>query len=537
MTSINKNFKFRDTSCEEINGKHFLNNKIFRVIATNFIFLCVVYFFFISNILTNTHDGLWHSDGYSLAVKFDIQTGRWLTPVFTILKKCFAVEPINTLISLMLVSVITFLILDIFNQLNVLGQIIGFIISLSATFTAQMAYSYMSQAFLIAEALATVSVWAFIKLNSKYKYIISVIFLVLALSFYQGALACYTIIVVFYLMYLFITSNDNIVSFKKALLSVIVCGTSCVLYYCVWTMVCYILNIEKSSYMGANDLNIIAMLKSIPNITKIVYESFYNFVFNGGVIKQYPFNDTFAFRVLIIVYLLVLLAIPIFNLKFKQQMKNVIIFGFLLVLSPLLCNPQKFLAVNSEILPQISIGYTLYFPLSVLFLIACIDNSVKSKIINIGKRIIYIFIILSFLSRGYQISIDFYTMYKTREASTNIMNLVVNRIINDGLYEKEYNYVFLGTPFNNALYRKAEIYNYANHQFVIGRFYGITEGGIGGYRGLLNYYMGLDFKFDHNIFKNVFERNKNGEFNELEDFPSENCYTIENDTVIFRIAK
>ena len=77
MTNINEDLKFCNTLGEGINNKYFLNNKIFRVIGTNFVFLCIVYFFFISNILTNTHDGLWNSDGtlWQLNLIFKLEGG------------------------------------------------------------------------------------------------------------------------------------------------------------------------------------------------------------------------------------------------------------------------------------------------------------------------------------------------------------------------------------------------------------------------------------------------------------------------------
>ena len=511
-----------------------VRNNTFNFIMTNYIFLCIVYTMFISNILTNTHDGLWNSDGYSLSVAFDVATGRWLTPLFMKLKLCFAPEPINTLISLLLVSFLSFLIIDIFNQINVFGRFVAFIISLSATFTAQMAYSYMSQAFLIAEFSAILSIWILIKFNAWHKYLISIVLLVIALSFYQGALACYTIVFVFYAMDTFVNKCKNDKNIKDLLSFIIVAAISCVLYFFIWTLVCNVMRIEKSSYMGANSLNIIDMIKSIPDIVKIVYNSFYTFILKGGVIRQNPFIETVASKVLIVGYIMLLLMVPIVKL-FKDNKIIIPIYLGLFLISPLLCNPQKFLAVSSEILPQISIGYTLYFPLSLLFLMHCFLSELQVNAIGKLKKVLYVFLILVFLSRGFQISIDFYTMYKTRETSVNIMNLVAKRIIDDDIYSSEYNYVFLGRPYDNALFRKASIYNYANHQFLVGRYYQIPIGWLGGYRGILNYYMGLDLKFDNDIYVWVFNRNQAGEFSNLEAFPSKNCYVLEGNTVIFKI--
>ena len=87
--------------------------KFSKIVFLNLCISVLMYFPMIAKGLTNTYDGLWQST-YFQASTWEISLGRWVWPFVDKVRGGYAAEPLNSLLTLCIITVATVIVFFIF---------------------------------------------------------------------------------------------------------------------------------------------------------------------------------------------------------------------------------------------------------------------------------------------------------------------------------------------------------------------------------------------------------------------------------------
>lgn len=172
-------------------------SKNYFVFISTFVLLFLVHFSLLTkniisgDILLNN----FYYKGYS----WEVSLGRFGLWVVGLLKGYLSIPIIDLSISYIIISIITFILIDMFNVKNKVNKIfIILMMVISPIMSSTLLFHYCSIGYLLALLSSILSVYLFYKLDNKFKYIIPIILIVIALSMYQAYLSYITTLFVLY---------------------------------------------------------------------------------------------------------------------------------------------------------------------------------------------------------------------------------------------------------------------------------------------------------------------------------------------------
>ena len=516
------------------------NLEIKKVAAFSILFFLIsiiIYSFFINNQLVNTRDGLWNGQVF-LAGKWEVSLGRFALPLLTLIRFGICAEPFHSILSLAMISFGIVLIFDLFDLLNIKGIVLFLLIIIHPTYLNILSYRYFAienSLSILSSILGAVVLIKFHNSNLKMEILsimISVIFFVGTLSIYQSFISFASFVIVLYTISLLLNEK----SIKEAISLIIKFAISiliaCILYRILWKLVLVIINIKESSYGGANDLDIISMLLNVPQKIVDSYRLLLAYLFTDNIIIHNAFKLYFV-EVLLVLISLVTIIIRFFSKKNKKD--DILIklfFLMLLLILPLTLCTQIFFINRSGINEPSSASYTIFTPLLIGL---CFNNNIndyllRKKIIKISSVIL---LGLMLYSNIFQYQIDILTMWEGRNSCVSIMNSIINRLDKKDLYDENCQYVFLGTPYKNSLY-KVSYNNYgkldgllrANDYAKIGQFWEATDTLYMSYSGFLKNVMGNNMNIVLKDYEYYDYLKTDEEYLRLKPFPSDDCMMV-----------
>ena len=173
----------------------------------------------------------------------------------------------------------------------------------------------------------------------------------------------------------------------------------------------------------------------------------------------------------IYIYIFALFVIFIAILIFKKYGFLTSIFAILtcLIGIPIALNINLlFNPYEPSIRPHQMMSYVYLLPILIIILHASFKKAFK--------YLLLVFILLLH-SQLLQMSVDFDTMYRSKNSTTNIYNLVFSKLLNDNLLSDKYNYYFYGSMDKNELFYTVNFdkhyinSNVINNEFMVGRNY------------------------------------------------------------------
>lgn len=173
-----------------------------KLFIFSYAFSLVFYSFLIVNQLTNTYDGMWHSN-ISLAGGSEIAVGRWALPYFDVLHLGLQIEPFVSIFTLLFISLSALLIVDMFRIKGMLAYFVSIYITTGSIVTCILSYRYTAIGYGICAMLAVAAVWFLTKKEIGYiRYVLSTACIVVSLGLYQADIAVTAVLISFQAIYM-----------------------------------------------------------------------------------------------------------------------------------------------------------------------------------------------------------------------------------------------------------------------------------------------------------------------------------------------
>ena len=207
-----------------------------------------------------------------------ISFGRFLRPIYNMLKGYFCYPTLNGLLSVLYLIIISYLIIDIFDiDDNILIFFIAAVICTNYSISLLYAtYMHDSDAYIFSLMLSTIAVWLFIK--NKKGIVVSILLFTASLAIYQSYIGFAIFLFLIYFINKIIKEGINKENFKTLVFFGIVIITSMVLYYISFKIVLSLLNIgDLESYQNPSNVlnfNLNSIRERINTFTNSLYKWF-----------------------------------------------------------------------------------------------------------------------------------------------------------------------------------------------------------------------------------------------------------------------
>ena len=464
------------------------NNKY--IFISTFILLFIVHF----NLLTTniiSGDILLNNFFYK-GYSWEVSLGRFGLYVVGILKSYLSIPIIDLSISYILISIITYILIDMFEVKSKVNRIlIIFMMVISPIMSSTLLFHYCSIGYLLALLSSVLSVYLFYKLDKKFKYIIPVVLIVIALSMYQAYLSVITTIFVLFNIKLILNKKYNYKDVLKYLLLLII---GLVIYFIIMKLSLKVFHIDMSNYSNADKIGINTIL-SIPNKIIDSYKLFIDFYFKDNIIKNSYFKN-YIFNSILFILMIIFIIKDIIKNKIKTS--NIILITILILLLPIFLNSVIFVINDSKLQLLMAMSYIL-----IPIFIFSFDNSKIFKYIMIFISII--------LLRNYYIQDQ--ATYLSLNHTFNSYDTIIRDSIKDNYNKK---FMIIGDINNSKTDIYKMNYGFISDEGIFWEEYNLKKLGFCKY---VEYYLGLEVEFvDNDTYNLLLKDNYDEVINYKDDY-------------------
>ena len=410
-------------------------------------------------------------NGYS----WELSLGRFGLYVVGILKSFFSVPHLELIISYLIISIITYLLIDLFDVKDKInkGLIIGIMV-LSPIISSNLLFAYCSVPYLLSFLSGILALYLYYKLDNKYlKLIIPIILIVLSLSMYQAYLSLIVTIFILYQLKLIFDHKQN---YKQAINYLFIILISTIIYFILMKLSQLVFHIDMATYSNANKIGF-NLITSIPHKIIDSYKLTYELLFKDTYMKNIYLHNNILNLLLIIIFIITI-VLKIINSKLKT--KEIIIVSSLVLLLPIFLNSVIFV-INDTKLQLLMASSYLLLP---IYLFSIIDT----KYIKITSLVITVLLL-----RNYTIQVQ--ATYKTLENTFNTYHTLISSAIAKYSNVLNYDYVIIG-KINTTNDLKNNIsklnYGYISDEDLFWDEYNLRKIA---FEKLANDYFGLNLKY------------------------------------------
>ena len=438
------------------------------------------YLVLISNELTNTYDGMWKGTMYP-DHGWPISIGRWFWPYIGMARRDLSPEPFTSIFSLALFVLAGCLIVYMFNcgkDIKWISYLIVLMVSVNSGVSVCLSYRYMSPTFgvgFLTSIIAIMLVW----FDTKYeilRLLAAICFVVGSTASYQDYIGCSCVLV----LMLFIQKLQNGRELKEAFLfiikSALVLLLGCIVYKFLWEIVLSATNITAASYKGADSLTIKGIIINLPSRIADAYKAWINYFGSSSGILRNAFQGFPLYKVIFLFMIPFLVIMMIIFRTYKSSKENfdrfirIIIILVSLSLLPPAANAAMLLSPQGgDMMIQMIMPLVIIFP--ILTCIIFEDDIIKTIPQMLIHALIAFVICLSFYGNFLQVSTDQHIMLQSREEALAYMNRVFYDLESKDMITSENGIVFIGRPVDSPLYRKDEVWDFANDYAKYGEFW------------------------------------------------------------------
>ncbi len=432
------------------------------------IFGILLYLFFMANELTNTADGLWGC--YYRAGDVEISSGRWVWPYLDDIRKGISTEPVTTIITLSLISIGNFFIVDILGALkSKIVYLMSFMILSNTVLTNWLSYRFMSPTFGVSYLVSLFVAWLItkgIENNSKrvilINYILAAFMTAVFLGCYQASLGCTCLLVLIYTLVMVLENKSYKEIISRLISAMVSLMAGFVIYKIIWDIYLKVKGLSAGAYQGANNVSVGRIFFAIPESTVKCYKIFYNFFFSNNDLHNI-YQDNGVYGIYCMVTVIVLGSILIVFMRKTNKADTLMVLLVVYALIPIFTNSTLYLAIDASTALRMYIGMALVFPcLFVIF-----DRGYKS-LEHIGReekilKFVSIFSgLVLLIGNIYMVEIDIDAMYDGRKATYNLFDSVIEELKLNDEYSMDKTYVFVGTLSENPTFYKSRMWSIAN---------------------------------------------------------------------------
>lgn len=466
-----------------------------------------------------------------IAGAWDLSIGRWLLKFTEMSRFGLAVSAVTGVFSLMIMSFISILLIDLFKIKSKISKyLISILLVVSPFFADTLLSVYCASDFTLAFLFSVLSVYFLYNIKNKWiSLILSSLTLAFSLGLYQAYLGVTCgLCIMLPLIYVLkgeITPKEALIKLLKSLIMGII---GIVFYEIILQVLLTVNNVEMSTYGGANEIGINTILE-IPNNIKNAYTSFYNYFMNDNLINNIIYRREY-FNILI--FILILIGIIKLYIKNKYKKSIILILQIILsiILLPVALSILELIAPNRPIYGLMTAPYILIYIL-VLALIDGLDTKLTSKLICYIGLLASLFIVHSYFIMN---NATYITVNITKEKTEFAANRIINQIYDNEDYNIDTKVLFIGTATGPYFENKSTSHKLSSsnslYEPLMWSEDNLTNNG---WHNFIKYYLGINLNKasmdDYNKIINT------KEFKEMETYPSKECIKLINDTIIVKI--
>lgn len=437
-------------------------------------FAVVVYFPLMSQKLTNTFDGLW-VDTYYIAGGWELSIGRWLWPLADALRFGVQTDPINSLLTLSLVTLSFILVRRLFTTKDsFLTYLLGMAFISSASVSIQLSYRYMSPIFGLSLFLSVAAAYCVIRTENKARAVVQgTVCLTLSLGLYQANLGSFCLILLVYFLMLLFQKLDRSLIHAHIAKSLCSAAAGVVLYYLTLKLILLVTGFQMSEYNGAASVSPLYVLKRLPTGVAKAYQIFGVYFFRN----QYRNNILQAMGFFALIVLLVGFGLLKRFLRVVQSRDSeyILLSAAALAVLPAICNVTLLITSEATWRLQMAGALDLFIPLCILLLDVTRKKqpqNEKLRMAVIGGTVLLAGLIV--YGNVYMRAVDQEAMYEGRKSLKSMTDRIADDLMDFGYFDGEERLpvVFVGRPSSNPTFLMREYYLYANTYAQIGRFWG-----------------------------------------------------------------
>lgn len=436
-------------------------------------FAVVVYFPLMSQKLTNTFDGLW-VDTYYIAGGWELSIGRWLWPLADALRFGVQTDPINSLLTLSLVTLSFILVRRLFTTKDsFLTYLLGMAFISSASVSIQLSYRYMSPIFGLSLFLSVAAAYCVIRTENKARAVVQgTVCLTLSLGLYQANLGSFCLILLVYFLMLLFQKLDRSLIHAHIAKSLCSAAAGVVLYYLTLKLILLVTGFQMSEYNGAASVSPLYVLKRLPTGAARAYQIFGIYFFRN----QYRNNILQAMGFFALIVLLVGFGLlkRFWRVVQSRDSEYILLSAAALAVLPAICNVTLLITSEATWRLQMAGALDLFIPLCILLLDVTRKKqpqNEKLRMAVIGGTVLLAGLIV--YGNVYMRAVDQEAMYEGRKSLKSMTDRIADDLMDFGYFDGEERLpvVFVGRPSSNPTFLMREYYLYANTYAQIGRFW------------------------------------------------------------------
>lgn len=456
-----------------------------------FVGTVIIYSQLMINQLTNDYDGIWENSFHN-AGAWELSLGRWFWQYISRLRFGTSPDPYTTLITLALMTVGLLLLFELFGIKNrAVILISGLIFISNPAISFELSYRYMSPTFGVAFVLSILAVWCFEKLRNPYLSVLcGALCVAFSMGSYQAYICCTTVT---FLTVVLLKLSRNI-KWKEILLfcvrsvsGILLGGVSYILIMKVYLK---INGLAMSDYQGGSRYSILNSLRCLPVSIQKIYQ-YFSLYFKGILYKINRMQGKHIFTVMFVL----VLAFVIFTIVrlFRKNKVKAVLYGLLVLCYPMAALSVLFITTDAAFALQMACGPALF--IAVLLCLPSREMETEQRLLQKVERIFCkvfaVFMAAVLYGSIWQVIIDQNAMYEGRIASQNLVDMAVDKMLQEDMLSSEYRYVFVGTPSSNTLYAIDANYVNANLYALFGAWY-LDDNSAKSWRGVVRNLRGLN---------------------------------------------
>ena len=434
-----------------------------KYIFINIIFGIMVYFMMISENLVNSHDGIWNTSSF-IAGSWEASLGRGLLHYIDEIRAGIVSVPLNTVLTLLIVSVASVLIIDFLAiESRKLGVLVSLLLIANPVTCDTLSYCFTSVGYGMAFLFSVLSVGCICGKSRIVGILLGAVFLALSLSCYQAyfGITCLLLLLQVMKMLLDCERGKRIVEFLiKGILAIVIGG---IFYSLISDALLKKYGIELAPYRGASEVSVGRIIALLPESMQLCYKEFYNF-FVKNRMGITVFNET----VILIGGMGVLLSVCVFRHFFviwRISRGHALCFLACICLVPVGCNAVVLL-VRSDMDTLMSMGMV-----ASVALVSAVILSIDGRSVFFLRRGAYILLLLLLWVNILTVEKDQLALKEGRTATVQLADCVVEGLIVEGYLADDIPIAFVGKPCENAMFVKQSAWNSANWYAKFGNWW------------------------------------------------------------------
>ncbi len=452
----------------------------------------------IFTLTVNDADGTWHGSiaytGYS-----ELDEGRWLQPYIDKARFWVSPDPISSIVALAIYAAAFILVMELLKIKDKrICAFSGMIFLVSTSVCATLSHRYMSLEFSLAFLFAVLAAWSMMRIEKPALSVIaSAPFVTMYMALYQGFLGTTATVVLLYLILCLYRKEElkKIGSLiLKCLAGFLVGGTA---YYVLWKEELWRLGSEETSYGGADVFTIGGIFKNFFSTVSRPYTAYADYFLNRTL------TTTMLpkwFHVALILLFFAASACVIIRIIKGDNIRGVIMAVFTLLVP----FATMWFYVITYTVSYMSMHMTINLAASIAYMTAVtsiyMEEILKDKndLYNKASAALIVLLLIVFYGNYSMVKYDQMAMYMGKNSVNELGSEVIAELLNEGLYDPDTNYCFIGSPTDNPLVFTNDVFEKSNFYAKYGDWGHVASDNRQGWTGFFLHMKGIYLKIADN---------------------------------------